>query len=178
MKILNFNKHTLNKSYLTISILGNIFKLNIKYVSSSKVELVKNKDDINLFLPKAYKNMDNMDIVNLALEKLYTEIALNEIENIMETARHSLNFAPNDYKIQTLPSTFYKCSRNKVLTISPDIFQYNKEIINTTIIKAFCKIQYKENSKAYNKALENGLTNYENLKYIYSNQDKKTIRVS
>ncbi|MDO5555793.1 MAG: DUF45 domain-containing protein [Clostridia bacterium] len=159
MSLLNF-KTASNKTYLTVSVLGNSLKLNIKYTNTLIVELNKKETEIDLFLPKKYKHIENIDVINLAIQKLYNTIAETEIEYAMEIARHILKFAPNDYKIQRLNNEFYKCSKN-IITINPDIVKYNREIINTTIIQAFCKIKYKFNSAPYKKLLNTAMNNYE-----------------
>lgn len=65
----------------------------------------------------------------------------------------------------------------KILTVNPDIYQYNQEIIDTTILQAFCKMQYKQNSNAYKNALEFALNSYE--KYKKQQRIKKAVlRVS
>ena len=98
------------------------------------------------------------------------------MEYSLELARHIFKFAPDDYKIQRLKDSYYKCSK-KVLTVNPDIYQYNQEIIDTTILQAFCKMQYKQNSNAYKNALEFALNSYE--KYKKQQRIKKAVlRVS
>ncbi len=162
MKILNFPNSIFNKSYLTISVLGINLKLNVKYLNTSNsVELVKKDNEIDLFLPAKYKNKDNMDIINSAIGKLYTKLANTELEYSLELARYIFKFAPEDYKIERLNDVFYKTIKNKVLVINPDIMQYSRDIINTTILQAFCKMKHKVNSKAYKESLENAMNKYE-----------------
>lgn len=160
MGILKFKKAVNNQTYLTVSVLGQSLKLNIKYTNISTVELNKKDYEIDLFLPKAYKNIDNIDIVNMSIQKLYDTIAETEIEYAMEIARHILKFAPEDYSIKRLGNDFYKCSKSKI-TINPDIVRFNREIINSTIIQAFCKIKHKPNSVAYKELLTNAINKYE-----------------
>lgn len=162
MSIINFPKQTLNKSYLAISVLGKSLKLNIKYIKNNTgIELVKKESEIDLLLPIKYKNLNNMEIINSAIMKLYSKISYAELENSLELARHIFKFAPEDYKIQKLNGVFYKIQKNKVLVISPDIMQFSQGIINTTILQAFCKMKYRPNSKAYKDALEKALNQYE-----------------
>ena len=157
---MNKKSNSLSKTYLYISILGNNFKLNVKYSNIPAVELIKTNTYINLYLPKKYKNVDNIDIINLSIKKLYDKIAEKEIEYAMEVARHILKFAPEDYCIKRLKNEFYKCYKNKII-VNPDIVKFNKEIINTTILQAFCKIKYKSNSIAYKNTLNKALIKYE-----------------
>ena len=168
MGVLKFKKTVNNKTYLTVSVLGSSLKLNIKYTNSSSVELNKKETEIDLFLPKSYKNLDNIDVVNMAIQKLYNTIAETEIEYAMEVARHILKFAPNDYYIKRLDNEFYKCSKNKII-INPDIVRFNRDIINTTIIQAFCKIKYRPNSNSYKELLNSAMNSYE----IYKKKENK-----
>lgn len=171
MSILKFRKTVNNQTYLAVSVLGQSLKLNVKYTNTATVELNKKDYEIDLFLPKAYKNIENIDIINMAIQKLYDTIAETEIEYAMEVARHILKFAPEDYSIKRLSDEFYKCSKNKI-TINPDIVRFNREIINTTIIQAFCKIKHRPNSIAYRELLNSAMNRYE----IYKKKENK-IRV-
>ena len=171
MSILNFRKVANNQTYLTVSVLGQSLKLNLKYTNTSSIELNKKDTEIDLFLPKSYKNLENIDVINMAIQKLYNTIAETEIEYAMEVARHILRFAPEDYSIKRLNDEYYKCSKNKII-INPDIVRFNREIINTTIIQAFCKIKHKPNSVAYKKLLNNAMNEYE----IYKKKEQK-IRI-
>lgn len=176
MGIINFKKDLKSKTYLTVSVLGNSLKLNVRYANISSIDLNKSNTEINLLLPKKYKNMDNMEIINLAIQKLYTEIAYTEIEYAMEVARHILKFAPEDYCIKRLKNDFYKCIKNKII-INPDIVKFNREIINTTIIQAFCKTKYKVNSIKYKNLLNDALNKYEIYKDKTTN-NYRTLKVS
>ena len=168
MSILKFRKTANNQTYLTVSVLGQSLKLNIKYTNTSSIDLNKKDTEIDLFLPKAYKIIENVDVINMAIQKLYNTIAETEIEYAMEVARHILRFAPEDYSIKRLNNEYYKCSKNRII-INPDIVRFNREIINTTIIQAFCKIKYRPNSVSYKKLLNNAMNEYE----IYKNKEKK-----
>ena len=168
MGVLKFKKNINSQTYLTVSVLGNSLKLNVKYTNISSIELNKKETEIDLFLPKFYRNIDNIDVINMAIQKLYNTIAVTEIEYAMEIARHILKFAPEDYNIKRLNNEFYKCTKNRI-TINPDIVKFNREIINTTIIQAFCKTKYKPNSIAYKQLLNTAMNEYE----IYRKQETK-----
>lgn len=177
MSILNFKKPAVNQTYLTVSVLGNSLKLNLKYTNTSTIDLNKKETEIDLFLPKQYKNSDNIDIINTAIQKLYNTIAETEIEYSMEVARHILKFAPEDYIIKRLDNEYYKCSKNKI-TINPDIVKFSREIINTTIIQAFCKIKHRPNSIAYKELLNSAMNKYEIYKNNKTRKQFKFLRVS
>ena len=116
--------------------------------------------------------MDNMNIINLAIQKLYNEIANTEIEYAMEVARHILKFAPEDYSIKRLNNEFYKCSKNQIV-INPDIVKYNRDIINTTVLQAFCRIKYRVNSNQYKALLSSAMNEYE----IYKKKASSHLRI-
>ena len=166
MNIINFRKTYIAKPYMAISLLGKSYKLTTKYTSSNNINLTKKDSEFVLALPKKFKNLNNQDLIIQATEKLYTEFAPKEIEDSLELARHILKFAPDDYKIEKLESSFYKSIKRKILVISPDIIQYSKEIINTTMLQEFCKMKYNQNSKLYKQTLKNALVEYENYKKI------------
>lgn len=164
MDILKFQKKSIFRSYLAISVLGISYKLNIKYSTVNSINLNKRDKDFELILPKQYKNSDNIDIINHAIMKLYSELAPSELEYSLELVRHIVKFAPDDYKIERLKNNFYKTTKDKILVINPDIIQYSKEIINVTLIQAFCKMQFNKNSNAYKNAIKNAMKCYEEYK--------------
>ena len=161
--ILNFARKFIQKSYFSVSLLGKSLKLNINYSKVNNPEVNKFENEINISIPIRYKHSDNMDIINLCIQKLYHEIAISELENAMEFARHIYGFAPEEFKIKRLTNDYIKYA-NKTLTIDPDIVQFSEEIIYTTIIKTFCKIKYRNGSKNYLNSLEFGLKEYERYK--------------
>lgn len=174
MGVLNFRKTVSNKNYLTVSFLGQSLKLNIKYTNTPSVQLTKKETEIDIYLPKLYKNVENIDVINLAIQKLYNTIAETEIEYAMEIARHILKFAPEDYYIKRLNNEYYKCFKKQII-INPDIVRFNREIINTTILQAFCKIKHRPNSIAYKELMAKAMNEYE----IYKNNRKlKVLKVS
>lgn len=177
MKVLNFEKNFISKSYLTISVLGNSYKLNIKYTASNSIELTKKDFEFELVLPKKYKNCDNLDIINLSIQKLYSELAPKELEEALELVRHIVKFAPEDYKIENLKDEYYKIAKNKILVISPDIIQYNREIINTTLIQAFCRMKFRPNSKAYKETLKNAINCYEEYK-LQAKKENSRLKIA
>ena len=146
--IINMKKTFIHKTYFTVSILGKAYKLNIKYAKRENVKVERKENEINIILPKKHIKSNNEEIINMCIQKLYNEVAGREIENAMEFARYVFGFAPEDYKIKRINNGYYKYS-NKILTINPDITQFTRDVIYTTIIKAFCKVKYREGSKNY-----------------------------
>lgn len=164
-KIIDLTKPVEIKTYLTVSVLGRSLNLNINFKNINVPELDMNDKEVNLFLPVRYKKIGTVEIVSEAIKKMYSEIAEIEIANSMEKIRVMLGFAPEDYSIKRMPDTFIKNSRNKTIIINPDITKYNSKIIETSLIQAFCKTRYKENSKEYKTLLKNAIEKYENYEY-------------
>lgn len=176
MNILNFQKTHLNKSYLTVSILGKISKLNIKYINISSVEVNQQENEISIILPKKYKNKDNIEIINLSIQKLYNKLATNQLEYFLDFARYILKIAPEDYLIKRLNNCLYKITNTKILYINPDIIQYTPDVIMTIIMQAFCKLKYKPGSNLYKKVLTNAIEQYEEYKNT-PNFEKSNLKV-
>lgn len=164
-RIIDLTKPVEIKTYLTVSVLGRSLNLNINFKNINVPELDMNDKEVNLFLPVRYKKIGTVEIVSEAIKKMYSEIAKIEIANSMEKIRVMLGFAPEDYSIKRMPDTFIKNSRNKTIIINPDITKYNRKIIETSLIQAFCKTRYKENSKEYKTLLKNAIEKYENYEY-------------
>ena len=175
MGILSFDKKSQFQSYLTISILGRNYKLNIKYITSGCIELKKVNNDFELVIPKKFKDKNNVEIINQAIQKLYTELATKELDSSMELVRHVTKFAPEDYQIKRLDGYFCKAIKGKVLVINPDIIQYNRDIINTTLIQEFCKMQHRNGSKAYKEAIKLAMLAYDKYKIMNINSYSKAL---
>ena len=80
MSILKFKKTFISQSYLTVSVLGNSLKLNVKYTNTPTVELNKNENEIDLFLPKKYfweKAMNNLKDHGIVYSKLVISFPFN-----------------------------------------------------------------------------------------------------
>ena len=164
-KIIDLSKPVEIKTYLTVSVLGKSLNLNINYKKINVPELDLGEKDVNIYLPMRYKESGTVDIVSMAIQKMYDEIAQIEIANSMEKIRVILGFAPEDYKIVRMNNNFIKNNKNKTITINPDIVKYNHKIIETTLVQAFCKTRYRENSKDYKELLKYSIEKYENYQY-------------
>lgn len=146
----------------------NVFYLKIK---NSKLNIENNS--INIYLPMEYKNENNQSLLNNILYKMYTKIAENEIENIMEKARHLFGYAPEDYEIRKIPGKLASCNTElQLIFINPYITMYSKEIIEFIIFHEFCHLKYKTHSKKFFELLKKYKPNYikiekqiQNLKY-------------
>ena len=164
-KIIDLSKPVEIKTYLTVSVLGKSLNLNIYYKKINVPELDLGEKDVNIYLPMRYKESGTVDIVSMAIQKMYDEIAQIEIANSMEKIRVILGFAPEDYKIVRMNDSFIKNNKNKTININPDIVKYNRKIIETTLVQAFCKTKFKENSKDYKELLKYSIEKYENYQY-------------
>ena len=96
---------------------------------------------------------------------MYNEIADIEIANSMEKVRVILGFAPDDYTIKRMKDNYIKNNKDKTIIINPDIVKYNKKVIETSLVQAFCKTRYKESSNKYKELLTKSIEKYENYEY-------------
>lgn len=156
----NIKKQKINSE--PIYIFGKKYDLLIKYQNSQNPTLNLFNKYIEIILPSKYFKTDKTKIIKATISKMYTSIAKNELDIVMEDARHLLGFAPEDFKIEDLGDTLAKCS-NKIITINSSIMQYSKEIIRFIVIHEFCHLKYKNHTKSFNELMEKYIFNYEEI---------------
>ena len=154
-------------------IFGLNYSVNVYYLKTEKPELYLKENCINIHLPMNYRKRNNQKLLNTILLKMYTQIAENEIENVMEKARHIFGFAPEDYEIQKVSGMLATCDKDlQSILINPYIVMYSKEIIEYIVFHEFCHLKYKTHSKKFYDMLKKYKPNFEtiakqipNLKY-------------
>lgn len=151
-------------------IFGLNYSVNIFYLRINSPELNLEKNCINIHLPITYRKKDNQELINIILLKMYTKIAENEIENIMEKARHEFDFAPEDYEIKKLSGALATCNKDlQTFIINPYIVRYSKDIIEYIIFHEFCHLKFKNHTKSFYDMLKKYKPNYESLAKQISN---------
>ncbi len=141
-----------------VPVLGIDYKVKIIYKNIKITELDIEEKTIKISLPNKYKKMDNNEILDLAIEKMYEQIAKVEIERAMEKYRIKLGFAPEEYEIKKI-NTLGKCEKNKI-TIHPEIVKYNRKIIDYVVLHQYCHLKYKTHSKKFFDMIEKYNPNY------------------
>ena len=162
-------KKTRIENYLVkkVNIFGKEIAVKVMYSKIKNPELDFNGIEIQVILPNKYKKNGNIEIVKLALKKMYDEIARTEIENVMEETRIMLNgLAPEDYIIKRIPNKLSKITENKTLIINPDIVKYDKQLLKNVILYEFCHLKYKTNCKSFYNMLQKHITGNQNFEYL------------
>ena len=145
-------------------IFGTKYSVNVYYLRVQKPELNLTNSCINIHLPMSFRKQNNQDLLDVILLKMYTTIAEKEIENVMEKARHTFGFAPEDYEIKKMKSTLAHFDNNsQSLLINPYIVMYAKEIVEYVVFHQFCHLKYKTHSKKFYEMLKKYVPNYETL---------------
>lgn len=151
-------------------IFGINYSVNIFYLRIKSPELNLEKNCINIYLPMQYHKNNNQNLLNVILLKMYTKIAEQEIEFIMEKARHTFGFAPEDYEIKMMSNTLASCNKElQSILINPHIVMYRKEIIEYIVFHQFCHLKYKTHSKKFYDMLKTYISNYDILAKEISN---------
>lgn len=149
------------------------YNVNVYYLKIERPSLNLEKNSINIHLPMKYRKQNNQNLLNAILLKMYTKIAENELENVMEKARHTFGFAPEDYEIRKLSGILATTNKDvQSITINPYIVMYSKDIIEYVIFHEFCHLRYKNHTKQFYTMLRKFKPNFEiiakqipNLKY-------------
>lgn len=162
---------TLRPKFTTI--FGTNYSINVYYLKISSPELNLEKNCININLPMNFRKNNNQALLDTILHKMYQKIAENEIENLMEKARITFGFAPENYEVKKIQNAFAYCNTDlQSIIINPYIAMYSKEIIEYIVFHQFCHLKYKNHSKKFYEMLKKYKPNYEkiakqipNLKY-------------
>ncbi|MEI3356404.1 MAG: M48 family metallopeptidase [Clostridia bacterium] len=150
-----------------VPVLGVDYKVKILYKNTKITELNVENKTIKISLPNKYKKMSNTEILDLAIEKMYEQIANVEIERAMEKARITLGFAPEEYEISKI-KTLGMC-KDKKITINPEVVKYNRKVIDYVVMHQYCHLKYKTHSKGFYKLLEQYKPDYKKCEEILLN---------
>ena len=147
-----------------VPVLGVDYKVKIVYKNTKITELNVENKTIKISLPNKYKKMSNTEILDLAIEKMYEQIATVEIERAMEKARITFGFAPEEYEISKIKKL--GICKDKKITINPEIVKYNRKVIDYVVMHQYCHLKYKTHSKGFYKLLEQYKPDYKKCEEI------------
>ena len=147
-----------------VPVLGVDYKVKIVYKNTKITELDVENKTIKISLPNKYKKMSNKEILDLAIEKMYEQIANVEIERAMEKTRIMLGFAPEEYEIAKI-KTLGTC-KDKKITINPEIVKYSRKVIDYVVLHQYCHLKYKTHSKGFMKMIEKDQPDYKKCEEI------------
>ena len=150
-----------------VPVLGIDYKVKIVYKNIKITELDVEGKTIKISLPNKYKKMSNKEILDLAIEKMYEQIAYVEIERAMEKTRLMLGFAPEEYEIAKI-QTLGIC-KDKKITINPEIVKYNRKVIDYVVLHQYCHLKYKTHSKAFFNMIEKYQPDYKECEEVLLN---------
>ncbi len=150
-----------------VPVLGTDYKVKIVYKNVKCAELDVEDKLIKISLPNKYKRANNEKILDMAIDKMYEQIAKVEVERAMEKTRLLLGFAPEDYEIKSIRNELGKCENNKI-TINPEIVKYNRDIIDYIVLHQYCHLKYKTHSKGFIKMIEKYEPKFEKYEEIIS----------
>ena len=151
-----------------VPVLGTDYKVKIIYKNIKVAELDVEDKIIKISLPNKYKKANNEKILDMAIDKMYEQIAKVEVERAMEKTRILLGFAPEDYEIRKMSEELGRCEENKI-TINPEIVKYDREVIDYIVLHEYCHLKYKSHCKSFIKMLEKYEPNYKKYERMVVN---------
>ena len=148
-----------------VPVLGTDYKVKIIYKNIKVAELDVEDKIIKISLPNKYKKANNEKILDIAIDKMYEQIAKVEVERAMEKTRILLGFAPEDYIIKKINGKLGKCEDKKI-TINPEIVKYGRNVIDYIVLHQYCHLKYKTHSKGFYNMLKEYEPNFEEYEKI------------
>ena len=150
-----------------VPVLGIDYKVKINYQNIKFTQLDFENQTIKISLPNCYKKMNNKDILDLAIDKMYQQIAKVEVERAMEKTRIMLRFAPEEYEIKKI-RCLGSCKDQKI-TIHPEVVKYSRKVIDYIVLHQYCHLKEKTHNKAFVAMLEEYLPDYKKCEEILLN---------
>ena len=150
-----------------VPVLGIDYRVKIVYKNIKITELDVENKTIKISLPNKYKKVANKEILDMAIEKMYEQIANVEIERAMEKTRIMLGFAPEEYEIAKI-DTLGIC-KDKKITINPDVVKYGRKVIDYVVLHQYCHLKYKTHSKGFYNMIEKYQPDYKKSEEILLN---------
>lgn len=141
-----------------VPLLGIDYKVKIVYKNIKITELDVENKTIKISLPNKYKKMGSKEILDLAIDKMYEQIASVEIERAMEKTRLMLGFAPEEYEISKIDKL--GTCKNKKITINPEVVKYGRKVIDYVVLHQYCHLKHKTHSKGFYTMLEKYCPDY------------------
>ena len=148
-----------------VPILGKDYRVKIIYRNTKIIELDVEGKNIIISLPNQYKKVENTKVLDLAIDKMYEQIAKVEVERAMEKTRIMLGFAPEDYEIKNMKKEIGRCVNGKI-TINPKIVMFHRDVIDFIVLHEYCHLKYKTHSKYFYRMLEKYEPNFEKYEKI------------
>lgn len=152
-----------------VPVLGTDYKVKIIYKNIKVAELDVEDKIIKISLPNKYKKANNEKILDIAIDKMYEQIAKVEVERAMEKTRILLGFAPEDYIIKKINGKLGKCEDKKI-TINPEIVKYDRNVIDYIVLHQYCHLKYKTHSKGFYNMLKEYEPNFEEYEQLILNK--------
>lgn len=150
-----------------VPVLGIDYKVEIIYQNTKITELTVENKTIKIILPNRYKKMDNKKILDVAIDKMYEQIAKVEVERAMEKTRIMVGFAPEEYEIKPM-RTLGKCENKKII-LHPEIVKYSRNVIDYVVLHQYCHLKHKNHTQAFFNLLKSYLPDYKKCEEILLN---------
>ena len=147
-----------------VAILGVDYKVKIIYRNIKITQLDVENKTIKISLPNKYKKVSNTCVLDIAIDKLYEQIALVEIERSMEKYRVMLGIAPEDFEIKEI-DRLAEC-KDKKITINPKVVMYGRNVIDYIVLHEYCHLKYKTHSKGFYNMIEKYQKDYKEYEEI------------
>ena len=152
-----------------VPVLGTDYKVKIVYKNIKFAELNVEDKLIKISLPSKHKKANNEKILDMAIDKMYEQIAKVEVERAMEKTRILLGFAPEDYEIKKIKNGLGKCEDKKI-TINPEIVKYSRNIIDYIVLHQYCHLKYKNHCKSFMKMIKKYEPDFEKYEQLGLNK--------
>lgn len=152
-----------------IKILGEIYTLELEYTDRKRSSIFLENRKVKLQVSKEFENQSNLELkseIKKQLEKLYMNIAQDEVEAAMLEVTELVGLRPKEYKIKKLKRAWGNCSSKKVIAINMEVAKHSREFIKYVVLHEVCHLKHMNHSKQFWTLVEKYMPDYKKIKKV------------
>lgn len=145
-------------------------QVNKEFKNQVNIDFKKEPENqVNIAFKNETENQMNLDLkseIKKQLEKLYMNIAQDEVEAAMLEVTELVGLRPKEYRIKKLKRAWGNCSSKKVIAINMEVAKHSREFIKYVVLHEVCHLKHMNHSKQFWTLVEKHMPDYKKIKKV------------
>jgi len=159
-----YKKREKSNNLENMTLVGNEYKVNIKYKESHKIEVNVEKQ-VEISFPQEFKNREiDKEIKKQIIDAIYKKVIFEETKLAMDKYTRITGLVPKQWRVRKIKTAWGSCSSNKNITISSNLAPYSRQTIEYVVLHELVHLKHMNHSKEFWKMIENYIPNYKEIR--------------